>query len=138
MRYECSVCGYVYDEDVEGRRWSELPDDWVCPICGADKGYCEVQEEAPTVAAESKSAETGGAFDLESYLSEWKRPSDDLEGDFAAIQHMAISGDSSTGEPSIGKRKVTPASVILRISPRLKTWNPPESVRIGPCHWVKS
>ena len=36
-RFECSVCGYVYDETKEGNRWEELPDDWKCPICGATK-----------------------------------------------------------------------------------------------------
>ena len=35
VSYECRVCGYVYDENKEGRKWSELPDDWVCPGCGA-------------------------------------------------------------------------------------------------------
>lgn len=28
--YECRVCGYVYDERKQGRKWSDLPDDWVC------------------------------------------------------------------------------------------------------------
>ncbi len=36
-RYECSVCGYVYDESKEGGSWDSLPDDWTCPVCGADK-----------------------------------------------------------------------------------------------------
>jgi len=44
-KYECSVCGYVYDPvdgdaaaDIEpGTGFEELPDDWVCPICGAAK-----------------------------------------------------------------------------------------------------
>ncbi len=36
-RYECSVCGYIYDEDQEGASWESLPDDWVCPKCGSDK-----------------------------------------------------------------------------------------------------
>jgi len=36
-RYECSVCGYVYDEDREGRKWGELPESWACPICGSAK-----------------------------------------------------------------------------------------------------
>lgn len=35
--YECSVCGYVYDESKEGGSWDSLPDDWNCPVCGADK-----------------------------------------------------------------------------------------------------
>ena len=44
MRYECSVCGYVYDEDAEGRPWSELDDDWECPVCGASKDDFEKEE----------------------------------------------------------------------------------------------
>ena len=37
-KWVCGVCGYVFDEEKEGVRFSELPDDWVCPLCGADKG----------------------------------------------------------------------------------------------------
>jgi hypothetical protein len=44
---------------------------------------------------------------------------------------MDRSGVSSTRSPLTGERKMTPASEILRSSPRLHTWNPPESVRIG-------
>ena len=48
-RYECQVCGYVYDEEVgdpdngvpPGTKWEELPDDWVCPVCGATKDQFE-------------------------------------------------------------------------------------------------
>ena len=40
-RYECSVCGYIYDEDQEGTNWEALPDDWVCPDCGAGKDMFE-------------------------------------------------------------------------------------------------
>lgn len=36
-KWECQVCGYVYDEEKEGKRFEELPDDWVCPVCGALK-----------------------------------------------------------------------------------------------------
>ena len=36
-RYDCSVCGYIYDEEQEGVRWDSLPDDWACPGCGAGK-----------------------------------------------------------------------------------------------------
>jgi flavin reductase (DIM6/NTAB) family NADH-FMN oxidoreductase RutF/rubredoxin len=35
--YKCVVCGFVYDEAAEGKRFSELPDDWVCPVCGSEK-----------------------------------------------------------------------------------------------------
>ena len=44
-RYVCGVCGYIYDPaegDPDngidpGIPFKNLPDDWVCPICGASK-----------------------------------------------------------------------------------------------------
>lgn len=44
-KWLCLVCNYIYDEkegDPEhgispGTPFSELPDDWVCPLCGAPK-----------------------------------------------------------------------------------------------------
>ncbi len=48
-KYVCSVCGYVYDPalgDPEngvtaGTPFENLPDDWVCPVCGAEKDQFE-------------------------------------------------------------------------------------------------
>lgn len=37
MRYFCSICGYVYDEEAEGTPFDALPDTWKCPVCGAGK-----------------------------------------------------------------------------------------------------
>jgi rubredoxin len=39
--WECTVCGYQYDEDKEGKKWTDLPEDWVCPTCGATKDQFE-------------------------------------------------------------------------------------------------
>lgn len=36
-KYRCTVCNYVYDEVKEGRAFSDLPKEWVCPVCGAPK-----------------------------------------------------------------------------------------------------
>ena len=44
-RWECLVCGWVYDEDkgdedsgiAAGTKFEDLPEDWVCPMCGASK-----------------------------------------------------------------------------------------------------
>ena len=44
-KYECDLCGYVYDPAtgdpdngvVAGTAFEALPDDWVCPVCGAGK-----------------------------------------------------------------------------------------------------
>ncbi len=48
-KYVCSICGYVYDPtegDPEanipaGTSFEDLPDDWVCPVCGASKDEFE-------------------------------------------------------------------------------------------------
>jgi len=48
-KYVCQVCGYVYDPAVgdsdsgvePGTAFENLPDDWVCPVCGADKSAFE-------------------------------------------------------------------------------------------------
>ena len=40
MKYVCTVCGYVYDEEVEGEAFENL-EDWVCPICAVDKTLFE-------------------------------------------------------------------------------------------------
>jgi rubredoxin len=43
--WTCGVCGYTYDPAegdpangiAPGTRFEDLPDDWVCPSCGAPK-----------------------------------------------------------------------------------------------------
>ena len=45
MKYKCSVCGFVYDEDSEGTKFADLPNDWTCPLCGADKDAFKKVEE---------------------------------------------------------------------------------------------
>ncbi len=50
--YECMVCGYIYDEELGDpdygvepeTKWDELPEDWVCPVCGVGKEEFEEVE----------------------------------------------------------------------------------------------
>ncbi len=44
-KYVCQICGYEYDEDVEKTKFSDLPDDFVCPECGAPKDLFELKED---------------------------------------------------------------------------------------------
>ncbi len=46
-KYICSVCGYIYNEGI---KWEELPEDWVCPLCGAAKSEFKKQGESVTVS----------------------------------------------------------------------------------------
>ena len=44
-KYECDVCGYVYDPaEHDGVAFEDLPDDWVCPICGVGKDSFSKQD----------------------------------------------------------------------------------------------
>ena len=42
--YMCSVCHYVYDpSENNGVKFEDLPDDYVCPLCGVGKDMFEKQ-----------------------------------------------------------------------------------------------
>jgi rubredoxin len=59
MRRACLYCGYVYDEAAgcpdsgvaPGTAWDDLPDDWCCPMCSADKTDFEEAGSQPREAA---------------------------------------------------------------------------------------
>jgi rubredoxin len=48
-KYKCALCGYVYDPTVgdpdggvePNTPFEDIPDDWVCPVCGASKDQFE-------------------------------------------------------------------------------------------------
>ena len=35
--YKCLVCGHIYDDALEEVKFEDLPEDWKCPTCSADK-----------------------------------------------------------------------------------------------------
>lgn len=51
-KFVCSICGYEYDpangddnaDIAPGTSFENLPDDWVCPICGVGKDQFEPVE----------------------------------------------------------------------------------------------
>ena len=45
MKYICTVCGETYDEAVDAATFEDLPEDWVCPVCGVGKDSFEKVEE---------------------------------------------------------------------------------------------
>jgi glutamate synthase domain-containing protein 2/rubredoxin len=106
--YRCEVCDYVYDEEKEGTKWADLPDDWVCPICGSGKSYFKpVGDEMATPAGSEKDADQPS-----SALDKFRRTSDDLEVHMADIHTMAESGQSII-EPMRTKKPVVSWDDIL-------------------------
>jgi len=43
-KFECTACGYVYDEAEHEVRFADLPEDWICPVCASEKSeFIEVK-----------------------------------------------------------------------------------------------
>jgi len=73
----CRACGWIYDEALgdadgglpPGTRFEDIPEDWMCPLCGVSKADFEPCEPLPTlrraasVTASSRRTRTGGRHD---------------------------------------------------------------------------
>lgn len=75
-KYICTICGYIYDEDKgipdkgipKGTLFTDLPDDWVCPLCGALKSdfkeYVEIKTDSSASTISSVIEEDHSLNDL--------------------------------------------------------------------------
>lgn len=70
MRYICTLCGYIYDEDIGDEdngiepetEFDSLPAEWVCPECGTPKDDFDIYDEtAPLDGYEED------AFEMDDY-----------------------------------------------------------------------
>jgi len=58
QKYVCELCGYIYDPEegdldsgIEpGTPFSEIPEDWSCPVCGAAKSQFKPMEKEAAVS----------------------------------------------------------------------------------------
>lgn len=83
--YVCSICNYVYREDQgdpdngapPGTKFQDLPEDWVCPVCGAAKDLFYEQEEgpgeepAPAMEAQPRPKTSAAPQYTEEEISKW-------------------------------------------------------------------
>jgi glutamate synthase domain-containing protein 2 len=65
--YKCMVCDTVYGEGNKGVKWDDLPDNWVCPVCGSGKSHHKLVQDA---ANKSDTSDTPGCRDESSRTSE--------------------------------------------------------------------
>ncbi len=67
-KFICMVCGYIYDEAAgdpdsgiaPGTKWEDVPENWICPVCGASKADFEEEKAGPSA---DDTAGPGGAGD---------------------------------------------------------------------------
>lgn len=95
-KYKCQLCGHIYDEEKEGVKFKDLPDDWKCPMCFAPKNMFKLVEEdiKQEEKTESKEEIKNDENKLENYLKEYSRSSDEIEEKMQDIHTMAITGKS--------------------------------------------
>ena len=91
MKYVCSICGYVYDEEKEGRPFSELD---ICPICKQPADRFKPLEEPPVnkAVAETSKAKSGDKS-APDYDPAYVR-NDPTARYMDEIHQMSVSGES--------------------------------------------
>jgi len=55
QKYRCSICGYTYEPEAgdigngvaPGTAYEDLPEEWVCPVCGVEKSFFERLADQP-------------------------------------------------------------------------------------------
>jgi len=95
MVYKCNICGYVYDEEKEGKPFSELTE---CPLCKNPPEQFSPVETEKTTATQSEAKRnpasiTAGELDL-NYPKETRKGTSDYRY-MKEIQEMAITGKSA-------------------------------------------
>jgi len=88
--YLCEVCEYIYNEEKTDTMWNELPDEWVCPVCGSTKKYFKsIQEEQPEPedVIATVPEEKDEILDLKKTMAE-------SESHFSDIREISESGKS--------------------------------------------
>ena len=71
-RWECIVCGLIYDEKegwpedgiAPGTKWEDVPDDWTCPDCGVGKEDFELIPGSDEGNAAEESTESAASADV--------------------------------------------------------------------------
>ena len=95
MVYKCSICGYVYDEEKEGKPFSELTK---CPVCKQPPGKfnaVETQKPAATQPESEKQPASGNAGGLDLNYPEETRKTDSNYRYMSEIHEMAVTGKSA-------------------------------------------
>lgn len=95
MIYKCSVCGYIFDEDKEKMKLSELSE---CPLCKqpADK-FVPAETKKAAVKAESGDTKEDAEKGAEPISLEYPKETRKTDADYRymkEIHEMAVTGKS--------------------------------------------
>lgn len=101
MKYKCTICGHIYDEEKEGVKWEDLPEDWKCPLCKAGKDKFVPVEEDEKLEWASEHV-VGVAKDLPEDMKEFLR--NEFAGECSEVgMYLAMSRVAMReGYPEVG------------------------------------
>ena len=102
MRYKCSVCGYIYDEEKEGVKFADLPDDWSCPVCGEGKEGFEPMDEDDAPSPSAAPAPAPAPAPSSPGISGWE-----ADGDLRELSAGEISAICSNLARGCGVQQLT-------------------------------
>ena len=119
MRYICQICGYVYDDSVEKVPFSELPDTWKCPLCGAAKtdfkpDSSEVPEKENIVLKMQNDLEHLTAGQLAALCSNLARGCEKQYKDKEAGQFRALADYFTATIPEVPDASVDKLALMLQ------------------------
>ena len=116
-KYKCTICGHIYDEAVEGVKFEDLPDDWVCPLCMAPKSMFVLIEDTPNDNTEfNKSLDNkkeNNSTSIESYLKEYERYNDEFEKNLDDIREMAKTGKSIISAMGTSQKVISWSDILI-------------------------
>lgn len=101
-RFVCSVCGYIYDEEKEGKPFSELSS---CPVCRQPSDRFTVMEDSGVKGSETNAYKAGSAAVGLNYDPRFVRHDESCRY-MEEIHTMAVTGKSIGG--SMGTRMAMP------------------------------
>ncbi len=113
-KYKCKICGYIYDEEKEGKLFTELDDNWTCKACGAPKHLFEKLEEKVNEKITVKKDDNFLEYDLN-----LKKDSSEFEKNMNFIHEISVTNKSII-EPMNTSLKVIDWTDILILGASLK------------------
>lgn len=93
-KYVCEVCEHIYDEDENNVPWSDLPDNWACPVCESPKSYFKSMEQKSPDPETSVEKTEVLSDQKEEVAIDLKRSMVESEAYFKDIHEIAETGNS--------------------------------------------
>ena len=95
MVYKCSICGYVYDEEKEGKPFSELTE---CPVCKQPPEKFKAAEMETNAAMPSETGSESVSINTEGLDLSYPKETRKTDGNYRymkEIHEMAVTGKSA-------------------------------------------